>query len=99
MCVNQTNTQAEGKQKVPNRRTAQRRNSFMTMFTIALAITVMIVLAILVIPSVTVHRIYVTIGQDQIIDVSAETDENPADFSTFSAIIESYRGLYNNRKC
>ena len=74
MCKKQETDRSEGKINVPRR--VIHRPSMMLPLVSAIAVVLMISLALLVIPLYTVHRVYVTIGQDNIIDVSANPCAN-----------------------
>jgi hypothetical protein len=77
MCKNTETNASEGKT------IWHRLRSYNTAITLALAI--MIVLLILVIPLKTEYRVYVTIGQDVIIDASAQTVTLPLISTLFPA--------------
>jgi hypothetical protein len=73
MCENRETERSEGKTNVSHRRVP----SIMLPAIIAVAVVLMITLALVVIPLYTVHRVYVTVGQDTIVDVSAQTTKIP----------------------
>jgi hypothetical protein len=75
MCKNKETKSPEGKTNVPHKKT--HHTSLKMPAIIAVVVTSMIITALLVIPLVPVHRVYVTIGQDKIVDVSAQTTNIP----------------------
>ncbi len=83
MCKKAENTYSEGKANLPRKPSrSPSRPSIRLPLVLAIVIVMMITLAILVLPLYTENRVYVTIGQDTIIDVSAQTVRVPF-ISTF----------------
>jgi hypothetical protein len=78
MCQKQKTSCPEGKTDLPRRSSRPpSRPSILLPLAIAIIIATLITLLILVLPLYTEHRVYVTIGQDTIIDVSAQTVKVP----------------------
>jgi hypothetical protein len=91
ICGNQETKRPEGKTKVPHKKI--HSVSWKMPAILAVVVTLMIVSALLIIPLLSVHRVYVTLGQDQIIDVSAQTTNVPIITRFFPA--QSYpTGVY-----
>lgn len=67
----------EGKTDLPRKSSRSSHRSILLPLALAIIVVILITLLILVLPLYTEHRVYVTVGQDTIIDVSAQTVNVP----------------------